>query len=72
MPSLTAVPGRAQTHLNQKEIAELRAATRQVTEAERAWAATVRRLGIAAVARKVGLTSEGLRQQVVRAERRRG
>jgi hypothetical protein len=73
------VPGPPPVALNARDQARLRAAGRRLEEAEadliearRAWAAVVRRIGISAVARELGVSRQAVRDRVLRIERGAG
>jgi len=63
------VPPLKPTKLTRREVAELRAADRAIHDARLAWAITVRRLGIAACARELGVTPQALGQRLGTVER---
>jgi DNA-binding phage protein len=70
------VPGPPPVALNARDLAALQSADRRLEDAEddliearRAWAAVVRRLGISAVARELGVSRQAVRDRVLRIER---
>ncbi len=64
-----AVATARQKVLTRREARELDAAERNIREARLAWARTVRRLGIAACARELGITPQALAQRLATVER---
>jgi DNA-binding Lrp family transcriptional regulator len=66
------VPGMSKTKLDRDGIRRLRAAEKKIAEARLEWAATVRDLGISAVAREVDLTPQALQQRIKRIESEKG
>jgi hypothetical protein len=66
--TVPGVPGPPQQRLTPREIRELRRAEEKIEEARRSWAHTVRRLGISAVARELGITVSSLSARVRRYE----
>ena len=55
--------------LTRREAAELRASERDIRNARLAWSRTVRRLGVAACARELGITPQALGQRLATVER---
>lgn len=55
--------------LTRREAADLRTAERNIRDARVAWARTVRRLGVAACARELGITPQALGQRLATVER---
>lgn len=70
------VAGPPRVALSARDRARLRSAGRHLeeaeadlTEARRAWASVVRRIGISAVARELGVSRQAVRDRVLRIER---
>lgn len=59
----------AQKVLTESERIRLLQAQARIDRAEAEWAAVVRKLGVAAVAREIGLTPQGLLRRVQKIER---
>ncbi len=75
--SLSAVPGVPRQALRARDVRRLEAAERRIerarealTEAELAWAAIVREVGQAAVARRIGISPQALAERLRRIEQR--
>jgi hypothetical protein len=69
--TLGDVPGPKPTKLSAAERRRLVAATERIERSSEEWAALVRKLGIAACARELGITPQALSARVTRIEGRR-
>jgi DNA-binding Lrp family transcriptional regulator len=66
------MPGPEQTTLSKREVRELLEAERAIAEARLNYAATVRRLGISACARALGITPSAMSERIRRIEAAHG